>query len=61
MQYEWRTDLAFPANLIGLTAGVAAGAYAGYEYAQPGGWTVTESVIIFLLLGLGFFFAVILS
>lgn len=53
--------MAFPANLIGLSAGVAAGAYAGYEYAQPGGWTPSIILIILGLLGLGFFFAVVLS
>lgn len=51
----------FPANLIGIAAGVAAGAYAGYEYRNPGNWTGTDAVIIFLLLGLAFFFGVILS
>jgi len=48
-------------DLIGFAAILAAGGYAGYQYAQPGPWGWQQFVVILVLLAIGFFFSVVLS
>lgn len=58
----------FPANLIGVTAAAAGGAYLGYQ-AEPslaGGMgfaavSMVQWIVGLLLIAVGFYFAVVLS
>lgn len=55
--------MSFPANAIGLGAGVAAGAYAGYRYEEDGPqpFVFLDYLIIIVLLGIAVYFGLVLS
>jgi hypothetical protein len=49
------------ADIIGFSAILAGGAYGGYQYSEQGALNLWDWVVIFVLLAIGFYFAVILS
>lgn len=49
------------ADVVGLGAAVTVGAYGGYQYSQNGTFSGTDWAVMIVLLGIAFYFAVVLS